>query len=47
MPLKEARFEGWYIVELYSYDKQPVYATKGAFKYVEELAKMVENEIVV
>jgi sugar phosphate isomerase/epimerase len=46
MPLEEIcialernGFEGWYIVELYTYLDKPVYATRESMKYMKKLAK--------
>lgn len=37
--LKNTGFNGWYIVELYTYYEQPVFATQESAKYMKKLAK--------
>ena len=42
--LKELDFKGWHIVELYTYDKEPVFAANESFKVMKKLEKEVESE---
>lgn len=38
--LEEVGFGGWYIVELYTYTKNPVYATRQAFKFMARMKEL-------
>lgn len=48
MPLKEIfqafkdiGYQGWYTVELYTYFKKPIYATRKSIKFLTELGKLI------